>query len=109
MTPVDDLREKPGFLPLSQIGLVVRDMDKVIDYYSSVFGLGPFTVYEFIPEKHWFMEMPSYLKIMMGKATWGDIEWELIQPMEGRSFHKEFLETHGEGVQHLGFFCSKLR
>jgi len=28
--------------PVSQIGIVVRDMDKAIEYYSSAFGWGPF-------------------------------------------------------------------
>jgi 4-hydroxyphenylpyruvate dioxygenase-like putative hemolysin len=87
----------------SQIGVVVADMDKAISYYSTTFGLGPFTAYEFIPEKHWFMEEPSYHKSLLGKAMWGNIELELIKPLEGRSLFKDFLETRGEGVQHLGF------
>ena len=78
-------------------------MDKAVDYYSKFFGIGPFTAYEFVPEKHWLMEKPSFLKLMIAKAMWGDIEWELIQPIEGKSFQREFLETHGEGIQHLGF------
>ena len=28
---------------LSHIGIVVRDIDKAVEYYSSVLGLGPFT------------------------------------------------------------------
>lgn len=101
---MEDLKIKLGLPPISQIGFVVKDMDKAVEYYSSIFKIGPFTVYEFIPEKHWFMEELSYLKLKMGKAAWGDLEFELIQPIEGKSFHREFLETHGEGIQHLGFF-----
>lgn len=101
---MEDLRTKLGLPPVGQIGFVVKDMNKAVDYYSFLFGIGPFTVYEFVPEKHWFMEEPSYLKLMMGKAAWGSLELELIQPIEGRSFHREFLETQGEGIQHLGFF-----
>ncbi|MGD0916676.1 MAG: VOC family protein [Thermodesulfobacteriota bacterium] len=104
MKDMEDLKIRLGLPPISQIGFVVKDIDQAVEYYSSIFGIGPFTVYEFVPEKHWFMEEPSYLKLMMGKAAWGDLELELIQPIEGKSFHKEFLETHGEGIQHLGFF-----
>jgi methylmalonyl-CoA/ethylmalonyl-CoA epimerase len=39
----------------------------------------------------------------MGKAMWSGIELELIQPLEGGSDHKDFLETRGEGLHHLGF------
>ena len=103
MTKIEELKKKLGLPPVSQIGVVVRNMDKAVEYYSKLLGIGPFTVYEFVPQNHWFMEEPSYLKFRMGKAMLGDIELELIQPVKGKSFHREFLKTHGEGVQHLGF------
>jgi len=99
----NEMTIKLGLPPVSQIGVVVKDMDAAVGYYSSVFGLGPFTVYKFVPEKHWYMERPSPLKLKMGKAMWGDIEWELLQPLEGKSLHQEFLDKQGEGLQHLGF------
>ena len=103
MTGIDELKTKLGLPPVSQIGVVVRDVRKAADYYSSLFGIGPFTVYEFVPEKHWHMEELTYSKVLMGKAMWGNIELELITPLEGKSIHKDFLESHGEGLQHLGF------
>ena len=39
----------------------------------------------------------------MGKTMWGKLEWELLQPLEGRSIHQDFLDAHGEGLHHLGF------
>ena len=106
MAEMKDIQLRFGLPQVSQIGFVVNDMNKAIQYYSSIFGIGPFTLYEFVPEEHWFMEEPSHIKLMMGKATWGNLELELIKPLEGKSFHKEFLEAHGEGVQHFGFFVS---
>lgn len=107
MNGSDELRKKLRLPPVSQIGVVVKDMDRAVTYYSSIFGLGPFTVYDFEPDKHWYMEEPSHLKIRMAKAMWGEIEWEMIQPLEGKSLHQEFLTTHGEGIQHLGFNVRK--
>jgi len=103
MTSMDELRMKLELPPVSQIVVVVRDVDRVVEHYSSIFGLGPFTVYEFAPEKHWFMEEPSYAKFLMAKAMLGDIELCFMQPLEGESIHKEFLETHGEGIFNLVF------
>jgi len=103
MSSMDELRIKLDLPPPYQIGVVVGDMDKAVDYYSSIFGIGPFTVYEFMPEKQWFLEKPSSFKLKLGKAVWGDFELELLQPMEGESLHKDFLENYGEGMQHLGF------
>ena len=102
MSGSQDLLKKIGLPPPSQIGVVVRDIERAVDYYGSVFGLGPFTVYEFVPDNHWYMEEPSHLKLRMGKAMWGRLELELLQPLEGKSLHEEFLRTHGEGLQHLG-------
>jgi len=91
---------------VSQVGVVVRDVRKACEFYRKFFGLGPFTIYEFEPDRHWYMEEPSPLRLMMGKAMWGDVEFELIEPLEGRSLHREFLESNGEGLQHLGFIVA---
>lgn len=106
MDRVTQLRSELGLPPPFQLGVVVRDMGEAVGYYSSVFGIGPFKVYDFEPEKHWFHEEPSRLKLRMGKASWGALELELLEPLEGKSLHREFLDAHGEGVQHLGFRVS---
>lgn len=103
MTRAESLQKQLALPPVSQIGVVVRNVERAADFYSEVFGIGPFAVYDFTPEKHWFMEEPSPLKIRMGKAPWGGVELELIQPLEGKSLHQQFLDQHGEGLQHLGF------
>jgi methylmalonyl-CoA/ethylmalonyl-CoA epimerase len=103
MASIDELKKKLNLPPVSQIGVVVREVDKAVNYYSSLFGIGPFTVYDWSPDKSWFMEELSPLSLRIGKAQWGDIELELIQPLEGKSHHREFLETFGEGLHHLGF------
>ena len=98
MSDVDKLRKQLNLPPLSQLGVVVWNVDKTVDYYSSVFGIGPFNVYDFTPEKHWHMEEPSHSKVRMGKAMLGHIELELIQPLEGKSIHQDFLDSRGEGL-----------
>jgi methylmalonyl-CoA/ethylmalonyl-CoA epimerase len=103
MHDTEKIRAELSLSPPDHIGVVVRDMDKATEYYSSIFGLGPFTVYELAPEKQWYREKPSSFKLRMGKAMWGNIELELLQPLEGESPHKDFLDTRGEGMQHLGF------
>ena len=103
MEKVDELRALMALPPVSQLGVLVNDVDRAVNYYSSLFGLGPFTVYEFSPEKVWLWEKSSHIRVKQGKAMWGEIELELIQPLEGESIYNEFLRDHGEGIQHLGF------
>jgi methylmalonyl-CoA/ethylmalonyl-CoA epimerase len=103
MTTVDKLKSQLQLPAISQIGFVVSDADRMAEDYSSVFGVGPWTVYDFAPDKHWFREELSPLKLRMAKAMLGDIELVLSQPLEGRSLHREFLETCGEGMHSLTF------
>ena len=41
-------KKEPGVKlpPVDQIGIVVKDIDRAIEYYSSTFGWGPFRVRE---------------------------------------------------------------
>lgn len=104
MNNVSDLKAKLGLPPISQIGVIVEDVHKVADYYSSLFGIGPFTIYDFAPDVHIYNGEPTYAKIRMGKAMWGNIELELLRPLEGKSPHGDFYEKQGVGLHHFGFF-----
>jgi catechol 2,3-dioxygenase-like lactoylglutathione lyase family enzyme len=97
------LKTKLSLPAISQIGIVVRDMQKAVEYYQGVFGLGPWTVYDSTPDKYWFKGKPSHMKLRQGKAMLGGIELELVQPLEGESPFHEFLQEHGEGLHHLAF------
>jgi catechol 2,3-dioxygenase-like lactoylglutathione lyase family enzyme len=101
-----EIMEKKGLTlpPVAQIGVVVRDVKKAVDYYSKVFGIGPFQEFVFAPEKHWLRGKPMPIKLNIAMAPMGQVLLELIEPVEGDAPHKWFLETKGEGLQHLGFF-----
>ena len=100
------MTEKQGFTltTVGQIGIVVRDVKKAIEYYSKVFGIGPFMTFEFAPEKHWLKGKPMPIRLNIATAQMGPVMLELIEPVEGDAPHKWFLEKNGEGLQHLGFF-----
>jgi methylmalonyl-CoA/ethylmalonyl-CoA epimerase len=106
MNAVRELQAELRLPQVAQIGVVVRNVDATAEFLSTMLGLGPFIFQEFQPEKHWFREEPCPLRLLMAKAIWGNLELELVQPLEGRGLHKEFLETHGEGLEHLGFEVS---
>ena len=100
--------EKNPKLPtLGQVGVVVKDIQKALKYYSSVFGIGPFDIYDFHPQRTWVKGkevVPIKLKLAM--ADMGPVKLELLQIIEGDELpHQDFLETHGEGLQHLGFYA----
>jgi 4-hydroxyphenylpyruvate dioxygenase-like putative hemolysin len=41
-------------------------------------------------------------------AKVGELEFELIQPLEGESPQKEFLDRKGEGIHHLAYDVENL-
>ncbi len=86
------------------ICIVVQDINKTKGYYESI-GIGPWLEYpplveytklNVIDENGFFDCRFVYTKI-------GDLQLQLVQPGEGKTIYKEFLEKKGEGVFHIGF------
>ncbi len=93
---------KSPFSKVMQIGIVVRDVDKTIERLTSL-GMGPFEEMTLPPDRvEWFRDKRMYADFKICKTMIGDVEIELIQPLKGDSPHKEFLESKGEGIQHIG-------
>ena len=93
--------------PVSQVGMVVKDIDKVMEFYSSTFGIGPWVVKEGEYRELKVRDRIHSCKTKIARADFGPIELELFQVIEGRSLHSEFLDRDREGVHHFGFFVSR--
>src|SRR5512135_996868 len=93
------------FPNVGHIGVVVKDIERVIEYYSPVFGIGPFEIYDFRPHKAWVRghEVKPF-ELRIATAAVGPANLELIQVVRGAPPHRDFLKVHGEGLQHLGFY-----
>lgn len=96
-----DETNKAPFTRVIQVGVVVRDMDITVGRLTAL-GLGPFEAKNLSPDREeWFRGVPMKADFRIMSGHIGDIEIELIQPLKGDSPHKEFLETVGEGIQHI--------
>ncbi|MFC1961663.1 VOC family protein [Chloroflexota bacterium] len=104
----NDVTEKKMKLPpLGQVGVVVKDLDKAVAYYSSNFGMGPWRFIEVDNPEAQVRNQTCRWKFRIAFTNLGPVEFELIQNLEGRSIHSEFLEKGREGLHHLGFFCTE--
>jgi len=84
---------------LHHIAIIVRDIDKAVEYYES---LG-------IAKAGREVKFPEAKPTIRAKfIDVGSIPIELIQPLEGDSRYKEFLESKGEGLQHIAFAVDNL-
>ncbi len=96
------------FSKLIQVGVVVRDLDKTLERLASL-GIGPFEPKVLPPDaEQWFRGKPLDAKFRISAAKMGEVELELIQPVAGESPHQEFLDTKGEGIQHIAFAVDDL-
>ena len=88
---------------IMQVGVVVRDMDQAIKRLESL-GIGPFEPMALPPDREeWYRGRPAKVNVKIKMTQVGDVQLELIEPLEGGSPHREFLESKGEGVQHIMF------
>ncbi|MFO0690007.1 MAG: VOC family protein [Myxococcota bacterium] len=86
----------------SSIGVVVRDISPVVDLYEKGLGLGPFDRREIdLPGARRGDGRPAPARLAVATAPLGVCEMELIETLEGRPPHAEFLDERGEGMNHL--------
>lgn len=96
--------EKAAIKQVLQVGVVVKDLQKAMERYWNIFGIGPWHVYTFQPPAVTNMTLrgkPVVYTMKLAVTQIGNIQWELIEPLTGPSVYKEFLEQRGEGVHHI--------
>ncbi len=85
----------------SAIASVVRDIDRTVAFYGKAFGLGPFDIREVDAREATWNGRPAPTRFRVASAPLGPCEMELIEVVAGRPPHAEFLDEHGEGMNHL--------
>jgi methylmalonyl-CoA/ethylmalonyl-CoA epimerase len=91
-------------LMISQVAVVVRDLQKTMEQYTKLLGWGPWNVYRHEPPRlHDTVVRGERVEYtMLGAETHvGDVGFELLQPLTGPSIYRDWLEEHGEGLHHV--------
>jgi methylmalonyl-CoA/ethylmalonyl-CoA epimerase len=91
---------------LVQIGIVVADRDRTARLLASLFGIGPFRFVEWPdrPEsRYYYRGVEEHIRLKQAFVQLGDVEVELIQPLEGRNAYQDFLDQTGGGIHHVLF------
>jgi len=96
------------FGKVCQNGYVVRDIEAAMAFWTEVLRVGPFF---YIPKvkTDWFRyrgaDSPVDLSIALANS--GDLQIELIQQRNAApSMYLDFLERHGEGLQHMSYWTT---
>jgi methylmalonyl-CoA/ethylmalonyl-CoA epimerase len=96
---------------LVQIGIVVADRDRTTKLLTSLFGVGPFRLVEWpdrAESKYYYRGVEEKIRIKQAFVQLGDVEVELIQPLEGRNGYQDFLDQTGGGIHHVLFEVSDI-
>ena len=91
-------------LQISQIAVVTNDLEKTMEQYTKLLGWGPWNVYRHVPPRlhHTEIRGQNVEYTMLGAETHvGDMGFELLQPLEGPSIYREWIDQHGEGLHHI--------
>ena len=98
------MQENNHFDKPHHICIVVKEIEKTKSYYESI-GIGPWTEYPPLVEytKLKVEDEAGFFGTRFVFTHVGTLQLQLAQPGEGKSHYKDFLETKGEGVFHIGF------
>lgn len=97
---------------MHHVGMAVQNLEKSM---ANLKSLNAIFQTEFLvdgsnfPEYLVYGKTPEHAAKTRGiVAEIGSLRIELLQPVEGESVHKEFLESTGEGINHIAFTVDDL-
>jgi len=96
---------------INQIAIVVRDLQKTMEYYWNTLGIGPWDIYTFqapLVTDMTYHGKPAQYRMKLALTMVGSVMLELIEPLEGDNIYSDFMKEHGEGLHHLGFFVKNM-
>ena len=90
---------------IDQVCFVVEDLEKAIETWSPIYD-GEWRVYTYTPENVHnllYRGKPGTFRLRLALAG-SSPQIELIQPLEGPSIYHDWIDVHGYGLHHFGFF-----
>lgn len=90
---------------ISQIAMVVEDLDATVHRYYRVFGIGPWHFYTYgrpLVKRMSYRGRPADYRMRIALTYFGPTRIELIELLDGDTVYGDFVRQHGYGVQHLG-------
>jgi 4-hydroxyphenylpyruvate dioxygenase and related hemolysins len=101
-----------GTNTVTQIGLLVHDIEKVSQAYADFFGMEkPQWFWTDTPDKAMTEKdgKPTSARAKLAFFDMGALQLELIEPDEHPSTWREHLDAHGEGVHHIAFVVEGMK
>ena len=99
-----------GGKPVGQIGIVVRDIDRALDMYMTMWGLKGWNGFVYSSDNVRslsYMGEPADYRM---KVAWcgASPQVELVQSLDGPNIYEDWLQRRGEGLHHLGIMVESI-
>jgi len=96
---------------IAQVGLIVEDLDKAVETYWKLFGIGPWHFYTYgkpLVKRMTYYGKPTEYKMRIALSYLGPLRIELIELAEGDTIYADFVKEHGYGVHHFGILVEDM-
>jgi methylmalonyl-CoA/ethylmalonyl-CoA epimerase len=102
---------------ITQVALVVKDLDEAVENYWKLFGIGPWHFYTYgkpLVKRMTYHGQPSEYKVRIALSYLGPMRIELIELGEGThsdardTVYADHVREHGYGVHHLGILVEDM-
>lgn len=96
---------------IAQVAFLVKDLEKTVENYWTMFGIGPWHFYTYgkpLVRQMSYRGSPADYKMRIALSQIGPLRIELIEAKEGDSIYADFIKEHGYGVHHLGILVDDM-
>lgn len=96
---------------IAQVALVVEDLDKIVENYWKLYGIGPWYFYTYgkplVKHMSYHGQLSEY-KMRIALSYLGPLRIELIELGEGDTVYADYVRQHGYGVHHFGILVEDM-
>lgn len=99
-----------GGRPIGQVGILVSDLERALERYSTLWGLGPWSGFAYGPDTVpalTYRGEPGRYSVRIALAGQSP-QVELMEPLTGPSIYHEWLESRREGLHHVAVMVASL-
>jgi 4-hydroxyphenylpyruvate dioxygenase and related hemolysins len=96
---------------IAQVAILVEDLEKTVENYWTLFGIGPWHFYTYakpLVRQMSYHGQPADYQMRIALSQIGPMRIELIEAKEGDSIYADFIKEHGYGVHHLGILVEDM-
>jgi catechol 2,3-dioxygenase-like lactoylglutathione lyase family enzyme len=96
---------------IAQVAFVVRDLEKTVENYWKIFGIGPWHFYTYgkpLVKKMSYKGKSADYSMRIALSYIGDLRIELIEMMKGNTIYADSVKEHGFGFHHFGILVDDM-